>query len=107
MNCIHIMLEEAFPGSFHLYFLAVEGILKGFDKLDNLVLDNCVEFLRGMISCMYLFVYILILVTLILFINRPGRPVSGDGEHSANRTSSVPRHADQPHIAHRRHGGDC
>lgn len=25
----------------------VEGILKGFDKLDNLVLDDCTEFLRG------------------------------------------------------------
>ena len=24
----------------------VDGVLKGFDKLDNLVLDNCVEFLR-------------------------------------------------------------
>jgi len=24
----------------------VEGMLKGFDKLDNLVLDNCTEFLR-------------------------------------------------------------
>lgn len=25
----------------------VDGILKGFDKLDNLVLDDCVEYLRG------------------------------------------------------------
>ena len=25
----------------------VDGTLKGFDKLDNLVLDNCVEYLRG------------------------------------------------------------
>lgn len=25
----------------------VEGILKGFDKLDNLVLDETIEFLRG------------------------------------------------------------
>lgn len=24
----------------------VEGVLKGFDKLDNLVLDDCIEFLR-------------------------------------------------------------
>jgi U6 snRNA-associated Sm-like protein LSm7 len=24
----------------------VEGVLKGFDKLDNLVIDDCVEFLR-------------------------------------------------------------
>jgi U6 snRNA-associated Sm-like protein LSm7 len=24
----------------------VEGILKGFDKLDNLVLDECIEYLR-------------------------------------------------------------
>eukprot|EP00606_Chrysophyceae_sp_TOSAG23-5_P000364 GSChrysophyteH2.ASY1.ANO1.815.1 assembled CDS len=24
----------------------VEGLLKGFDKLDNLVLDDCVEYLR-------------------------------------------------------------
>jgi len=24
----------------------VDGILKGFDKLDNLVLDDCTEFLR-------------------------------------------------------------
>lgn len=24
-----------------------EGVLKGFDKLDNLVLDECIEFLRG------------------------------------------------------------
>ena len=28
----------------------VEGLLKGFDKLDNLVLDDCIEFLRGNIS---------------------------------------------------------
>lgn len=27
----------------------VEGILKGFDKLDNLVLDDSIEFLRGFI----------------------------------------------------------
>jgi len=26
----------------------VDGILKGFDKLDNLVLDDCIEFIRGM-----------------------------------------------------------
>jgi U6 snRNA-associated Sm-like protein LSm7 len=25
----------------------VEGMLKGFDKLDNLVLDECKEYLRG------------------------------------------------------------
>ncbi|RYY87158.1 hypothetical protein EON63_04525 [archaeon] len=25
----------------------VEGMLKGFDKLENLVLDDCIEFLRG------------------------------------------------------------
>ena len=25
----------------------VDGVLKGFDKLDNLVLDDCVEFLPG------------------------------------------------------------
>lgn len=24
----------------------VDGILKGYDKLDNLVLDDCIEFLR-------------------------------------------------------------
>jgi hypothetical protein len=31
----------------------VDGVLKGFDKLDNLVLDDCVEFIRGMcmLSC--------------------------------------------------------
>ena len=28
----------------------VEGILKGFDKLDNLVLDECIEFLRGKLA---------------------------------------------------------
>jgi U6 snRNA-associated Sm-like protein LSm7 len=26
----------------------VDGVLKGFDKLDNLVLDDCIEYLRGM-----------------------------------------------------------
>ena len=26
----------------------VDGILKGFDKLDNLVLDECIEYIRGM-----------------------------------------------------------
>jgi len=26
----------------------VDGVLKGFDKLDNLVLDECTEFIRGM-----------------------------------------------------------
>ena len=25
----------------------VDGILKGFDKLDNVVLDECVEYIRG------------------------------------------------------------
>ena len=25
----------------------VNGILKGFDKLDNLVLDDCIEYIRG------------------------------------------------------------
>jgi len=25
----------------------VDGILKGFDKLDNVVLDECIEYLRG------------------------------------------------------------
>jgi U6 snRNA-associated Sm-like protein LSm7 len=25
----------------------VDGVLKGYDKLDNLVLDNAVEYLRG------------------------------------------------------------
>ena len=25
----------------------VDGVLKGFDKLDNLVLDDCIEYLRG------------------------------------------------------------
>ena len=25
----------------------MEGILKGYDKLDNLVLDDCIEFLRS------------------------------------------------------------
>ncbi len=25
----------------------VDGLLKGFDKLDNLVLDDCIEYLRG------------------------------------------------------------
>lgn len=25
----------------------IEGILRGFDKLDNLVLDETIEFLRG------------------------------------------------------------
>jgi len=28
----------------------VEGILKGHDKLDNLVLEDAVEFLRGIID---------------------------------------------------------
>ena len=26
----------------------VEGVLKGYDKLDNLVLDECVEFMRDL-----------------------------------------------------------
>jgi U6 snRNA-associated Sm-like protein LSm7 len=36
----------------------VDGVLKGYDKLDNLVLDDCVEFVRGtslyvvMIECL-------------------------------------------------------
>ena len=25
----------------------VDGTLKGFDKLDNIVMDDCVEYLRG------------------------------------------------------------
>ena len=28
----------------------VDGILKGFDKLDNVVLDECIEYLRGTLS---------------------------------------------------------
>lgn len=41
----------------------VEGLLKGFDKLDNLVLDDCVEYLRGACLLFYglLFVCILLL----------------------------------------------
>ena len=32
----------------------VDGILKGYDKLDNLVLDECVEYLRGKdLYCIY------------------------------------------------------
>lgn len=27
----------------------IEGILRGFDKLDNLVLDETIEFLRGIV----------------------------------------------------------
>lgn len=27
----------------------VDGVLKGFDKLDNLVLEDCIEYLRGII----------------------------------------------------------
>ncbi len=26
----------------------VEGVLKGYDKLDNLVLDDCIEFMRDL-----------------------------------------------------------
>lgn len=32
----------------------VDGILKGFDKLDNLVLDDCIEYLRGARIIVYL-----------------------------------------------------
>lgn len=32
----------------------VEGILRGFDKLDNLVLDDTLEFLRGLSSIFHL-----------------------------------------------------
>ncbi len=32
--------------------LAVEGLLKGYDQLLNLVLDETVEFLRGNSHCM-------------------------------------------------------
>jgi small nuclear ribonucleoprotein (snRNP)-like protein len=32
---------------YNFFFILVNGVLKGFDKLDNLVLDECVEFLRG------------------------------------------------------------
>ena len=28
----------------------VDGIMKGFDKLDNIVLDDCLEYLRGRTS---------------------------------------------------------
>lgn len=27
--------------------VVVEGVLKGYDKLDNLVLDDCIEYLRS------------------------------------------------------------
>lgn len=42
----------------------MEGHLKGFDKLDNLVLDNCLEFLRGKGACSLLFVAIALTVRL-------------------------------------------
>jgi U6 snRNA-associated Sm-like protein LSm7 len=32
----------------------VEGILKGFDKLENLVLEDVTEFLRGKIKSLFL-----------------------------------------------------
>lgn len=25
----------------------IDGVLKGFDKLDNIVLDECIEYIRG------------------------------------------------------------
>jgi len=31
----------------------VDGVLKGFDKLDNLVLDDCIEYLRGNTNAYY------------------------------------------------------
>ncbi len=37
----------------------VEGVLKGYDKLDNLVLDEAIEYMRGndLIDCFVDFVF--------------------------------------------------
>lgn len=35
---------------------AVEGVLKGYDLLLNLVLDDCIEFLQGAISLSFILV---------------------------------------------------
>jgi len=32
-------------------YLLVAGVLKGFDHLLNIVLDNCTEFMRGLSIC--------------------------------------------------------
>lgn len=35
----------------------VDGVLKGYDKLDNLVLDDSVEYLRGLSVVYHLFYF--------------------------------------------------
>jgi small nuclear ribonucleoprotein (snRNP)-like protein len=35
----------------------VEGVLKGYDQLLNLVLDDCIEFLQGAASDLLAFVF--------------------------------------------------
>lgn len=40
----------------NFFLFLVDGLLKGYDKLDNLVLDDCFEYLRGIMSfCLHLF----------------------------------------------------
>ncbi len=44
-----VNLEKYLSKKIHVTFVGgreVEGIMKGFDKLDNLVLEECVEYLR-------------------------------------------------------------
>ena len=56
LNCNLLVLVPSLTDI--AYSLPVEGCLKGFDKLDNIVLDNCIEFLRGRsLSKLIAFIY--------------------------------------------------
>lgn len=46
-----------------LVLFLVSGILKGYDKLDNVVLDDCIEYLRG------LFIIFIIIIVINLILN--------------------------------------
>ena len=46
MTLLVVLSDQSFC-VWNVVVVTVSGILKGYDKLDNLVLDDCIEYLRG------------------------------------------------------------
>jgi small nuclear ribonucleoprotein (snRNP)-like protein len=72
----------------------VDGVLKGFDKLDNLVLDDCIEYLRGT----WRFVLCLLATPFsILVLHEIRRPFIRTHESTYARTLALALAPSHPH----------